>query len=298
MIFLDLGPVFPRGLCVFVGVLWLGFAAGCADLTTINPSFDTPYAEARRTLEAMRDEPKTLERPLIFVGPFIDPGFAEWGVVSQARRVVDNPDQVAGVSFVAWDTFDLCRDKTLRVVDRAFPSADPVDTVEVDVIAFSMGGLVARYAALPPPPPPEDGSTAGSSDAPARHRRLKINRLYTIASPHRGADWAPLGVFNALAQDMRAGSAFLARLDAGLADADYELIPYTRLGDAVVGVENTAPPGVTPHWVSTRPFELAHVQAAFDARILSDIFRDLRGEDRLADEARAPLPAFAAGDEP
>lgn len=251
---------------------------GCASLTAVNPSFDASYGDAKKQLKAMRDEPKTLERPLIFVGPFLDPGIAELMSVCHSRRYFDNDDQIAGVSFVAWDSFDSCRAKTIRKVDRAYPSDDPLWTTEVDVIAFSMGGLVARYAALPPDPQRD------------QTRRLKVRRMYTIASPHRGANWAPLGVLNCLARDMKAGSEFLQRLDAGLAVTEFELVPYTRLDDWVVGPQNTAPPGQTPHWVSARPFEMAHVQAAFDARIQADIMRRLRGETPLTQGEPAPLP--------
>ena len=141
-----------------------------------------------------------------------------------------------------------------------------------------MGGLVARYAALAPDP------------ARGQTKRLKTRRLFTIATPHRGAALAPLGFWNALARDMQGGSAFLARLDAALPAAGYELVAYTRLDDAVVGPENTAPAGVVPHWVSARPFELAHIQAKADARIRADILRRLRGETPWAKTPATPLP--------
>lgn len=260
---------------VLSSVLGVG---GCASLTAVNPSFDASYTEAKSQLKAMKQDKKALERPLIFVGPFLDPIVAETLAMSHIKKYVTNPVQAAGVSFVLWDTFDTCRAKTIAKVDRKFPTDNPEETVEVDVVAFSIGGVVARYAALPP------DTESGQA------RRLNIHRLYTVASPHRGANWASLGFWNSLARDMQAGSAFLECLDAGLADADYELVPYARLDDWIVGPENTAPPGVTPHWVSARPFEMAHTQAASDARIRADVLRRLRNETPFTTGAPAPLP--------
>ncbi|MEM7626526.1 MAG: hypothetical protein AAF333_13100 [Planctomycetota bacterium] len=273
-----LGMSFPRLALVTILLSGAATLGGCAGLTAVNPSFDTSYAEARSQLKAMRQDKKSLERPLIFIGPFLDPFVAEWLALSHIKKYVDNPAQTAGVSFVLWDTFDTCRAKTIAEVDRRFPTDDPEQTVEVDVVAFSMGGVVARYAALPP------DAERGQS------RRLKVRRMFTVASPHRGANWAPLGFWNSLARDMEAGSALLQRLDAGLEHASYELVPYTRLDDWVVGPTNTAPRGVTPHWVSARPFEMAHVQAASDARIRADILRRLRHETPLTDGEPAPFP--------
>ncbi|MEM6459735.1 MAG: hypothetical protein AAF710_10135 [Planctomycetota bacterium] len=254
-----------------------GFA-GCEALTAVNPSFDLSYAGAREQLRRYAAEPVPLERPLVFVGPFLDPFFAEWSAVRAARRYTGAADRVTGVSFAAWDTFDRCRAKVIAAVDEAFPTDDPDATVEVDVIGFSMGGLVTRYAAMPP------------DAARGQTRRLRVRRVFTIASPHRGAAMGPLGAGNALARDMTAGSEFLARLDAAWPGRGYELFPYVRLSDAVVGQENTAPPGMTPWWTSSRPFEMAHVQAATDPRIRADIFARLRGEEPFTQTPAAPLP--------
>ncbi|MEM9418499.1 MAG: hypothetical protein AAGA25_05510 [Planctomycetota bacterium] len=275
----DPEPLFR--VLVFVAVLLaVGVGFGCSNLSVVNPSFEVTYPEAKQQLRTMREDPVELDRPLIFVGPFLDPGFAEWVSVGQAKRYFSDHKRVGGVSFVLWDSFDSCRAKTIRKVDKLFPpeDADSEQTVEVDVIAFSMGGLVARYAALPPDP--KRGQT----------RRLNIRRLYTIASPHRGANWAPMGFWNSLARDMNADSDFLARLVAGLAVADFELVPYTRVGDWIVGPDKTSPKGQHPHWVSDCAFEMAHIQAAFDARIQADILTRLRGGEPLASLPATPLP--------
>ena len=87
---------------------------------------------------------------------------------------------------------------------------------------------------------------------------------------------------------MRADSEFLAMLNEGLADANYELLCYTRLGDWIVGVENAAPPGHTAWWVPSPPMSFAHLGAATDTRILADIARRLRGETPLTTEPPVP----------
>jgi pimeloyl-ACP methyl ester carboxylesterase len=151
-------------------------------------------------------------------------------------------------------------------------------TVEVDVIGFSMGGLVARHAARP--------NSLG--------KRLNIRRLFTISSPHRGARLASLPTVDQRMIDMRPGSAFLADLNSHLSEADYELLAYTRLGDMIVGPENAAPPGMSPWWVANASFSLAHISAGADPRILADIARRLRNEPPFTTTPASPLP----GEEP
>jgi len=255
----------------------VGLLQGCATYQTDNPSFEPSIRDAKEQLKAMKAAPVARQRPLVFVGPFFDPFVAELYALSTYKHYFTDT-QMTGVSFTVFDTFDSCRRKVLKQVDKRFPSDDVLETVEVDVVAFSMGGVVARYAALAPDP--ERGQT----------RRLKINRLFTIASPHRGAHWAPLGTIIPLAKDMRKDSAFLARLDAALPELDYTLISYIRLGDWIVGEHQTAPPGQTPIWVSNRPFQLAHIQAPSDPRIEADILRQLRGDESAATVPRSPVP--------
>jgi hypothetical protein len=176
------------------------------------------------------------------------------------------------VSFPLAGSFEECRRIVIEEVDRAFPCDEPGVTAEVDVVAVLMGGLVARYAAAEPTGP-------GA-------KRLRIARLFTISSPHRGAELAELPTLHRLQLDMRAGSPFLRALDD--APLDYELVPYVVLKDRIVGQTNAAPYGESPHWVSGN-FG-AHVGAHRDARILADIARRLRGEEPFATDPPAPLP--------
>ncbi|MCE2881567.1 MAG: hypothetical protein LW636_04315 [Planctomycetaceae bacterium] len=197
-----------------------------------NPSFAVTNAEAASDLRRMRESPRKL--------------FTEF-------------------------TFEGARQQLLRELALAF-GTDLDHLPEVDVVAFSMGGLVARAAAIPD----ESG------------RFLPIRRLYSLSVPHEGARLAgvPFGIPQG--DDMRPGSPFLLRLAA--APRDYELVCYTRLDDVTVGEEFAAPEGEPLWWVPTPSGEYAHMQAFEDPRIQADIARRLRGEEPFGRPPAAPLP--------
>ena len=157
-------------------------------------------------------------------------------------------------------------------------------TAEIDVVGISMGGLVARLAALPP------GARAGFG-IDASLPRLDVRRLFTLATPHRGAKLAGVVAMDSSARDMKPGSAFLRRLDGAEREGggrEYELVCYARLRDVWVGARNTAPPGMDPIWAPTPTHDLAHMLVSRDRRILLDVARRLRGEAPVALEACAP----------
>jgi pimeloyl-ACP methyl ester carboxylesterase len=265
-----------RTLGCIVRVMVIGASlAGCTTAPT-NPSFDLTATDARRALREMRDAPRTLERPVVVLDG-IGPPLASWLLTERLRRAVGD-DRVVGVTFVFAGSFDECRRRVIEAVERRFPSADPDYTREVDVVAVSMGGVVARYAAAPPPV--------------SRGKRLKIARLFTISSPHRGAEMAALpALLGRLQLDMREDSRFLRRLQRREAEGmNYELFPYARLGDRVVGERNAAPVGHTLLWLPNLPLEAAHLLCYTDPRIIADIARRLRREEPFADARPEPLP--------
>lgn len=236
-------------------------ALGGCGAPLLNPQFPLTSHDARLEMEEMLEGPLVPPRPIVVVGGLYDPGFI--GLLASDLRRLTHPDvRVISVTFIGKGTFDECRDHLVECVQRSIPSTWLHETTEVDVVAYSMGGLVARYAAMPD----------------AGRPRLNIARLWTIATPHRGAKLAALPTFDQRVIEMRCGSTFLQALDDGLAEADYPIIPYARQGDAVVGTENTAPPGCVPIWVPNPPFGLAHLGAYSDHRIVADIARQLRGE--------------------
>jgi hypothetical protein len=95
-----------------------------------------------------------------------------------------------------------------------------------------------------------------------------------------------------LHRDLREDSEFLRALeDAEGERRNYEIIPYVRTGDWIVGPENAAPrDAVAAYWVSNPPFQSAHMGAPLDPRIVADIARRLRGETPFTNSPPAPLP--------
>ncbi len=252
------------------------FGGGCSADKPLNPSFALIYSDAKAVLHEMQLDPKPLQRPLVVAAGIHDPGLIAPSVVRKLRNITSDPDRVISVSFfgLSLSTFDACREHLVEAVEQAFPSDDPENTVEVDVIGYSMGGLVARHAASP--------RSSG--------KRLQIKRLFTISTPHRGAKLAALPTFDERTIDMRAGSAFLAGLDSQLQNLEYELLSYTRLGDMIVGAQNASVSGTPPWWVTNAPFSPAHLAASTDPRILADIARRLRNEEPFTTNPPAPLP--------
>jgi len=273
-------PLARLGWLVAISLATALGAAGCAARAPQNPSFPISVDDARAALREMEAAPRPLERPVVVLGGFADPGVGAFVWDREVRRWSSDA-RVIGVSFTFRRDFDQCRRDVIAAVDRAFPTSDPDETIEVDVIGTSMGGLVARYAAAP---------------VPGERRRLRVARLFTIASPHRGAELAGrLPPLTRLQRDMRPGSPFLRRLAdaetraAATGDA-YEIVPYVRLGDRTVGCDNAAPPGANPWWLANRPLEPPHSAASLDPRIRADVARRLRGETPLTIGVPAGLP--------
>ncbi len=300
--------VFGRGRrCPHVAAMAVLALAGCGSDTPVNPSFPLTRSVAAAALKQMNDDPRPLPRPVIVLGGIHDPGFVAPHIADGIRDAVPDRTQVIHVSFFETGDFDSCAEKLIRKIDEHFPCDDPNQTpnqtIEVDVVAFSMGGLVARHA-------------ASDAYASAHGRRLHMARLFTISTPHQGADLADLPTLDQRIKDMREGSAFLTQLNGdgilhpeahadsimltsqpeGDARNGYTLFAYVRLDDGVIGEEHAAPPGVNAWWVPNG-LALSHLMAGFDNRILADILRRLRDEEPYSIEPAAPLPARATKSE-
>jgi pimeloyl-ACP methyl ester carboxylesterase len=259
-------------------LLLVSALVGCAR-PAVNPSFPVSLDDARDLLREMDEHAKPLERPVVVLGGIHDPGFAAPSFRRRLLRATDENAQVIAVSFLTAFDFESCRRRLIDAVNRRWPSEDPQQTVEVDVVAISMGGLVARYAARD-----------RSDDEP----RLNVRRLFTISTPHRGASLAELPTLDRRVLDMRTGSAFLDLLNRLTMTDEPELVAYVRLDDGIVGEANAAPPRGELWWVPNAPFSLSHMAAASDPRILADIARRLRGEPPLTRSPAAVLPQVDA----
>jgi hypothetical protein len=248
---------------------------------TVNPSLSVSHKQAKRTLAAMEKSPTRFPRPVVVLGGYHDPGIGPGVVCARLRRLAGGQG-VIGVSYYFERSFDACRDDVIAAVERAWPSNDPRETVEVDVVGLSMGGVVGRYCAIEC-----DGQ-----------KRLRIARLFTVSSPHMGAAGATkVPAFARLHRDLRQNSAFLRELEAAETRISrYQIIPYVRLGDWIVGAGNAAPRGRTAWWVSKPPFENAHIGAPLDPRIFGDIVLRLRGDTPFTRSPPATLPMRQSSD--
>lgn len=283
-------PLFPRKrgrrrakagrlAATFLVVCLTALLPACRSSHPAHPPLPESREQAAAALEAMRTDPAPALRPLVLVGGWGDP---VWGMKPVRKRLHGLFEGSLSLPVIVqnhflFGSFENNRRRLIAAVDEAFPSNAPGhngpshtgsnQTVPVDVIAHSMGGLLARYAAMP----------VDRHGAPAR--RLNVRRLYTIATPHRGARLAFLSPLEAPARDMKPGSEFLALLDAAAPEATYELHTYARTRDGVVGWPNAAPVGHTLHWVDSPWWQRGHSDAKKDPRILADIARRLRAPD-------------------
>ncbi len=256
-------------------LLLLSSSGGCAFIPGPTASFSTPTAEVRAQCERMKADPVGLSRPLVVLDGWRQFDWSSASLARDLRKLTGaNKADLMPVSFPTHNSLDAMADEIVMRVERTWPSDDPGWTIEVDVVGHSMGGIVARLAALP------------SEENPNR-KRLKIRSLYTISTPHRGARMARYFPIDCAAWEMKPGSKTITRLNETLADARYELVCYTQLHDWTVGAKNTAPPGFEPIWTKGT-FFASHILARKNFRILGDIALRLRGEPPMAAPSLPP----------
>ncbi|MFG0306319.1 MAG: esterase/lipase family protein [Phycisphaerales bacterium JB040] len=255
------------------------FGASCVHLARDNPDYAASDREVREQARRLRDEPVTLERPVLVLSGYRSPAGSAW-ILRDDLEELTGDDRIHSLSYPLADTIEDPARQAVALVERLYPSDDPEWTTEVDVVAISMGGLVARLAAADP-------ALRGADADGDRGKRLKIGTLYTLASPHRGAVMAERVRPDQASRDMAPGSSFLSALDAELASAGFEIVPYAVLRDGMVGATNTAPPGQEPIWVPGRLI-FSHFLIALEDRIKTDVALRLRGETPLGSPGEPP----------
>ncbi|MBZ0170856.1 MAG: hypothetical protein K8E66_00600, partial [Phycisphaerales bacterium] len=165
----------------------------------VNPSFSITEADAMADERRMRADLKPLDRPVVVIGAYRSPDLIIDAMTITLSRMTsgERDDFIRVPTWFEGDIEDLAA-LTIEKVERAHPSANEAETVEVDVVGESMGGLVARYAA-----------------DRIEGRRLKIRRLITLATPHRGAVMAERAslIEDRAIVDMYRRSLFLTKLD-------------------------------------------------------------------------------------
>ena len=259
----------PSRIAIALTVVAAALVPGLACVPrTPNPRFPAPEDEAALSLGELARNPVAHARPILVLGGYMDPGFAAGSLERSLRRVVGPGTPIVTVSFGDCTSMSQCRNRVLAATE-AIRHADP--ECSFDVVANSMGGLIARYCAMSP-----DAVTGCGLPAPDRSGMLRIHHLYTICTPHRGARMAEGALGSPMTRDMRPDSPFLGCLDNAIAGSDYGLTCFAREGDIIVGADRCAPPGKEPIRFDTPPLELAHVDAHRDPRILLAIVRSLR----------------------
>jgi pimeloyl-ACP methyl ester carboxylesterase len=252
------------GLCVvdigqvcFAALPWMSTDERTLELIT----------RARADLVRMRREPRPLARPVVILN-----GYHAWaGVAASLRRVLvsltsQRARDVLDVSYFTKGSFPVVRRCALDEIG----SQIGFDT-ELDLVGISMGGLVARLLCTP-----------DHSDS----RLLHAHRIFTIASPHRGANLARKVHPNQTSRDMRPGAEFITRLNTRV---DPRLRCYAQNNDRIVGATNTAPPGSEPFWMPGTRL-MSHFTSQQHPVILADIARHLRGEEPLLSAIDASCP--------
>lgn len=259
---------------------------GCIPIPYWNPDFpasrELVSAEIRRMLDGHVERP----RPLVILSGYRSPRFAADLLGSRLQRLAHiRDDQLLVMSYPCSTSIPGLARRAVERVEQRWPSANPDWTTEVDVIGYSMGGIVARLAATGPMVC--SCSDSCESCACDKGKRLRIHTLYTLATPHNGAALADIATTSSAVRDMTRGSALQAFLDDALTRKDYKLVCYAVLEDKIVDARRTYPDGYLPYWVSGW-IVFSHFQIVWDRRVVADIALRLRNETPIS--IRPSLP--------
>ncbi|MEM1186385.1 MAG: hypothetical protein AAGI53_15460 [Planctomycetota bacterium] len=266
-----------QALAITATVTGLVALSSCVHLPAENPAYTVPDSDIEADLDRMRSDPIELERPILVLSGYRSPPVNAKDLAESILELTGAPEHmVVYTSYQFADTIEDPAQRVIELADEHFPTDDPVFTTEVDVVAISMGGLVARVAAEDPK---HRGDPAG--------RRLNIKRLFTFATPHRGARLAAHVRIDEASSAMRPGSRFITGLNLRGDYERYTLVPYAALHDRLVGATNTAPPGREPIWVPGR-MNFSHFLLVYEDRILADLARRLRNEETFAEPSAPP----------
>ena len=237
-----------------------------------NPDFPTDEPSLNEASSRLHAAPQGLERPLLVIGGYRSPQVLIAPIASRLRSLLKpQPSQFLAVTVPLATSIA----GAARTVSLALTAAGRQHET-FDVIGFSMGGLVARAMAA--------GMIPGIEP-------LRIARLFTLATPHRGAVVAKVVAPDSAAIDMTPGSPFLRSLDDALPQRTYDLHCYSYLRDWWVGTHNTAPEGFGLHWVDPAGLAsrmLAHFTICRSRPVALDVALKLKGLKTLSVRATEP----------
>jgi hypothetical protein len=241
--------------------------------------------EIRREFDRMRRSPVALARPAVVLAGWRSPPLMAISLAARLAGLTSgNRRDILSVTYATTGSIERAADIAHRRILDTFgptsqhsldrPTPDTIasrgapNALEMDIIAISMGGLVARVLATRSRP---------NTIAPP----LRIRRLFTLATPHRGARLARWIRPDSAAGAMRPGSDFLRGLDAQLPALDAELVCYAQRRDWWVGTWNTAPAGrslIVANVTGPISMALSHFTVHHNPMVILDLSRRLRGE--------------------
>lgn len=190
--------------------------------------------------------------PILFLhGLGAHPG--EFAAMRAAFRLLGR-GRTYSVGFFANEATPVMAERVRMAIDDIVRVNELDDDAQVDIVAHSMGGLVARYALLDP-------ATAA-----------RVRTLVTLGTPHAGTHLARLADTTKI-RDLRRGSAVIDELGAQVpwpadgprlvclwSDADVMVQPHESA--TVEGAENIAVHGVTHVGFMLDPGVWRHVAQA------------------------------------
>lgn len=228
----------------------------------VNPHFCPAPDEVRSKWTLLASTPYEHPRTVVVLCGWRAPLAALKSVRAHLRTLMPGT-RVIPIAFPRASSMREADHATRQVLDARQLADTPLD-----IVAISMGGLIARALA------------AGLFGTPT-----PIHSLFTFATPHRGAVLAKYIRPDSAARDMRPGSPFLRDLDAALPGATFHLTPYGYKRDWWVGCDNTAPPGYTPLWLDPPDIRgriFSHFMITTERRIILDVALRLRGLPALS----------------
>lgn len=219
--------------------------------------------------EQRRGQQARLDRPVLVLSGYRAPGVMGGNMARRLAALLGAPfDDFRMISYPHMGDLDRVAHAVDRIVRREFPSGQ-----EFDVVGISMGGLISRMLA---------------SEDYARERgieRLRLRRLFTMATPHQGAKIATHIHPDRAAVEMQIGSPRLAWLNA--MPRDYELHCYAILNDITVGAKQTALQGESPMWVRGTPL-FSHSLITEHPLVVLDVAARLANLPGVLDRSPAP----------
>jgi pimeloyl-ACP methyl ester carboxylesterase len=241
----------------------------------INPHFHPSHELITSERVRLAASPVALPRPVIVLSGYHSPRITINGLRRKLLPLTSNrPDDFLSISFPFASRMESAMEVSFKAISEYLGKKG---IAEYDIVALSMGGVVARGLAA---------NLLGKT-APFR-----IVRMFTLSSPHRGAILADYFRPDPAARDMRRGCPFLRNLDSHLGRPDApELTCYSLLHDWWVGATRAAPPGHPVLWIDTFGFVesmISHFMVTRNNAIVLDIALRLRGEPPIAMPGEPP----------